>query len=134
MHLDALASLVDVHRPDERRPRLVGEQAGGAFGEHGRVEARVAVRRVERLAALMGLRVHRPARRDERSDVGDRVVDAVPGAAALDVERLVEVHRLGRVDGDERDRRLVRVGEPGRARCALRVCDDLGAKPTVTSS
>ena len=74
----------------------------------------------------MGLRVHRPARRDERGDVGDRVADAVPGAAALDVERLVEVHRLGRVDGDERDRGLVRAGEARRAGGAHRVGDDLG--------
>ena len=55
----------------------------------------------------MGLAIHRPARRDVRSDVGDRVANPVATAAPLEVQRLVEVERFGRIDGDERDGRLV---------------------------
>ena len=58
--------------------------------------------------------IHRPAGLDEGGDVGDRIPDAIAGAVALEMERLVEVHRLGRVDGDERDRGLVGVREAGR--------------------
>ena len=95
------------------RPGLVGQEAAGAFGELRRIEAGVPVRRVERLAALVCLDVHRPARGDEGGDVGDRVADAVALPTALEVERLVEVHRLRRVDRDERDRRLVVSGRRG---------------------
>jgi hypothetical protein len=56
--------------------------------------------------------VDRVTRLDERRDVRDRVVHDVPGAVALDVERLVEVHRGRGVDGDEGDVRPVEVGQP----------------------
>ena len=125
MHGGALAGLVDLHRPDERRPQLVGQQAGCALGELGRVEARVPVGRVQGLTAALRLRVQPASRHDERRDVGDRVPHAVARAATLDVERLVEVHRRRRVDGDERDRRLVRLGQLHRPCCLLRFCDDL---------
>ena len=61
---------------------------------------------------LLRLQVDRVARRDERRDVGDRVVDDVAVAVALDVQRLVEVHRRRRVDRDER------AGRSGRGRAA----------------
>jgi hypothetical protein len=71
------------------------------------------------------LDVHGAARLDERGDVGDRVTDAVAVTTALDVERLVEVHRPERVQRAEWDRRLVRVGEPRRA------CSPLGVRDHV---
>ena len=123
--LDSLAGRVDLHRPEDGRADLVGQEAAGALGQRRRIEARVPVRRVERLAALVCLDVHRPARGDERGDVGDRVADAVALTAPLEVERLVEVHRLRRVDRDERDRRLVLVGEPRGADGALRIGEHL---------
>ena len=46
------------------------------------------------------------AGRDEGGDVGDRVVDEEDVAAPLEVQRLVEILRVGRVDSDEWDRRF----------------------------
>ena len=105
--------------------RLVGQQARGALREHGWVEPCVLVRRVERLAALVGLDVHRPAGVDERGHVGDRVADAVPIPAALDVERLVEITGAERVERDERKRRLVGLRQARRARRLLGVGEHL---------
>ena len=122
--VDALAARVDLHRPDERRARLTGKEAARALGEGRGVEPGVLVRGVERLAAVVSLGVHRPARLDERGDVGDRIADAVAAAVTLEVERLVEVHRLGRVDGDERDRGLVGLRQARRAARLLGVGQD----------
>ena len=123
--LDPLAAPVDLHRPEDGRADPVGQEAAGALGQRRRIEPGVPVRRVERLAALVCLDVHRPARGDERGDVGDRVADAVALTAPLEVERLVEVHRLRWVDRDERNRRLVMVGEPRCADGALRIGEHL---------
>ena len=60
------------------------------------------VGRVDGHAAGVRVAVQRPAGRDERARVGDRVGHAVALAAAGDVQRLVEVARARRVDGDER--------------------------------
>ena len=62
----------------------------------------------------MRLDVHRAGRRDERSDVGDRVPHPVAAAMPLEMQRLVKIARLGRVDRDERDVRLV-VGRQARS-------------------
>ncbi len=126
--VDALARLVDVHRPDDGGPRLVGQEARRALGEGRRVEASVLVRRVQRLAPLVRLDVHRAAGPDERRHVGDRVPDAVPVAAALDVERLVEVHRRRGVERDEGDGGLVRVRQSRRVRGRLGLDEDLGGE------
>ena len=60
------------------------------------------------------LEVDRVAGRDERGDVGDRVVHDVPVAVAREVHRLVEVARAGRVDRHERDVGAVQLGQPRR--------------------
>ena len=109
--VDALAGLVDVHRPDDGGPRLVGQQARGALREHGRVEPRVLVRGVERLAALVGLDVHRAAGVDERRHVRDRVADAVA------VRRGARSGTPGRGRGS-RAGRASRTGSPSRPRPA----------------
>ena len=111
--LDSFAGLVDLHVPDERGPGLVRKQAAGALGDLGWVEAGFVVRRVQRLTPCMRLLVHRPARRDEGGDIGDRVADAIALSAALEMHGLVEVPRLGRIDGQERDVGVVDVGEAG---------------------
>ena len=61
----------------------------------------LAVGAVQRLPAPVGLLVDRVARLEERHHVGDRVVHDVAVAVGLQVHRLVEVHRAGRVDGHE---------------------------------
>ena len=61
---------------------------------------------------LLRLEVDRVARRDERREVGDRVVDDVAVAVAHDVHRLVEVHRRRRVDRHEGQVGPVEVGHP----------------------
>jgi hypothetical protein len=66
------------------------------------VQRHVAVGQVERLPSAADLAVERAAGRDERAEVGDRVVHPEPAGAPLDEHRLVEVLRPGRIDGDER--------------------------------
>ena len=64
----ALAGLVDVDRPEQGGPHLVGQQRRRPLGQHRRVERDLGVRAVERLAALRGPRRRRgrPARRRPR--------------------------------------------------------------------
>jgi hypothetical protein len=125
----AFARLVDVHRPDERRTQLAGKQAGCALGELRRVQARVAVGRVERHTASVRLLVERAAGRHEGRDVGDCVPHSIAGAVTFDVQRLVEVLRLRRVDRDELDRGLVHVRQLECRDRPLRVVDDFVRKP-----
>ncbi len=65
-------------------------------------------------AARVRLGVERPAGPHEPGDVRDRVPDPVPGRAPLQVHRLVQVHRAGRVEGEERD--VAQVGPAVRER------------------
>ena len=99
----------------------VGQQAGGALGEHRRVQRRTAVRQVERLHPPPRLDVDGSARLDERRHVGDRVPHPVARTVGLDRERLVEVLAARWVDGDELDRRLIARRRPQRARRGLRL-------------
>ena len=85
--------VVEVDRPQQRRPHLVGQQARRALGQHRRVQRDPVLGRVQRLPAAVRLDVDRAVRLDERRHVGDRVVHAEAVAAALDVQRLVEVLR-----------------------------------------
>jgi len=82
------------------------------------VQRHLGVGAVQRLAALVCLSVDRVPRRDEGGQVGDRVVHPVAVALALEVHRLVEVHRARGVDGHERQVGAVGVGQ-ARVRCGL---------------
>jgi hypothetical protein len=75
------------------------------------VQRGALVRGVERLATAASLDVDRVAGLDEGGDVGDRVVHRVSIAVALDVQGLVQVHRIRRVDGDELDVGAVELGQ-----------------------
>ena len=68
-----------------------GSSDAGVLAEHLRVQRDLRVGAVQRLAAPVGLDVDRVAGRDERGDVGDRVVHDVAVTVALEVQRLVEV-------------------------------------------
>ena len=59
LHVDvgALAGLVDLDRPEQRRADLVGQQRRRALAQHRRVQRDLRVRAVERLAAPVGLDV-----------------------------------------------------------------------------
>ena len=97
-----LAAGVQLDRPQQRGPFLAGQQAGRALGQHGRVQRAAGVGTVEGLAAPVRLAVDRVARADERGHVGDGVRDREAAVRARgDVQRLVEVLRAGRVDGEE---------------------------------
>src|SRR3954447_18587828 len=87
------------------------------------MQRRVVVGRVHGHAAHMRIGVERAAGRDEGADVGDRVTDAVARPRPLDVQRLVEVARTGRVDRDERhvDARLRGLSPESRRTLRLRV-------------
>jgi hypothetical protein len=90
------------------------------------VQRRALVRRIDGDPAGLRLDVEHPARPDERADVGDRVADPVPVAAALDVHRLVEVARPRRVDRHERQvdalpGRLLALPRSGRLGLAQRL-------------
>jgi hypothetical protein len=67
------------------------------------VQGHRAVGQVDGLAAPAHLAVDGAAGRDDRAEVGDRVVDPEPVAAAGDAQRLVEVLGARRVDGDQLD-------------------------------
>ena len=62
LDVGALAGLVDLDRPQQRRTHLVGQQRGGALAQHGRVQRDLGVGAVERLAAAVGLDVDGVAR------------------------------------------------------------------------
>ena len=72
---DRAALGVEVELPEQRGCGPVGQQAGRALGEHGRMQRDLLVREVEGLYAAVGLGVERAAGCDEGGDVGDRVVD-----------------------------------------------------------
>ena len=110
-HLDVGARplRVEPQRPQERRPDLVGQQRRGALRQHLGVQRDLRVGAVQRLAARVGLQVDRVAGGDERREVGDRVRQHVAVAVTGEVQRLVEVHRAGRVDGDQRELGAVEV-------------------------
>ncbi len=72
--LGALAGLVDLDRPQQGRPDLVGDQRAGVLGDRLRVQRHLRVGAVEGLAALVRLQVDRVTRGDERRHVGDGVV------------------------------------------------------------
>jgi len=78
---------------------------------------------VQRLAATVRLAVDRVTRADEGSDVGDCVMHTVAVAAAFDMQRLIQIHRLGRVDGDQRDLAPVQRRHPRRG--GSLACGDL---------
>ena len=117
---------VEVDRPHERRPDLVGQQAGRALTHLRRMQRRAGVRAVERLAASVRFGVEQVTGRDEGCDVGDGVAHAItaghPGdGPPFDVHGLVEVHRAGRVNRQEGD-----VGNVGVRQ--LRVCGCLDCR------
>jgi hypothetical protein len=62
----------------------------------------------------VGLLVDRVTRFEERHHVGDRVVHDVSVAVGLQVQRLVEIHRTGWIDGDELEIGQVALRQPGR--------------------
>src|SRR3546814_10666766 len=68
----------------------------------------------------------RVARTDERAHVRDRVVHPVAVANALDEHRLVQVHRVGWIDADQRQVRAVLVGQARIGRRAPRRLLDFG--------
>ena len=105
---------VEPDRPHERRTDLVGQQRSRSLAEHLRVQRDLAVRGVERLAATVGLLVDRITRLDEGHHVGDRVVHDVAVTVGLQMQRLVEVHGTGRVDGQEVEIGEVALRQPRR--------------------
>ena len=129
--LGALAVGLERHVPDERRAGLAGEQAGRVLTQHRWVERRALVGGVDGLPAAAGLGVDGSPGPDEGRHVGDGVADAVAVTGALDVQRLVEVHRPGRVDGEERQRRSrrARAGREPRRQPSPRTPPRAGRPP-----
>ena len=110
---------VQVECPQHGGAPRARQQAGCALGEHRRVQRRLDVGAVHGQRPLVRVAVQRPVRGDEDARVGDRVADAMAVAAPLDVQRLVEVARPGRIDGDEPHVEALRVGHPLRGRRGL---------------
>ncbi len=102
---------VEVELPQDGRAVLVGQQAGGALAEVGRVQRDAFVGEVEGGDAVVRLGVKGAARGDEGGHIGDGVVDAEaspgarrgrpPAAPPGEEHRLVEIEGTGRVDGEE---------------------------------
>jgi len=107
-----LAVVGDVDRPQHRRAVGVRQQARRLFAEDLRVQRHLAVRQVHRLSPAPRLGRQLPVRSHVGGDVGDGVVDAVAAARPpRQVDRLVQVHGAGGVQGDERDVGAVDVGQ-----------------------
>jgi hypothetical protein len=68
-----LAAVVERDRPQQRRPYLIRQQAGGTFAQYRRVQRSPAVGRVERRAPAVCLHVDRIAGPNEGRHVSDRV-------------------------------------------------------------
>ncbi len=100
---DRTAVRVQVERPQHRGPRHVRQQTRGALAQQRRVQRGLLVREVEGGDPPVGLRVQRPARGHEGGDVRDGVPDPETAPPTGQVHRLVQVHRRGRVDGEEGD-------------------------------
>ncbi len=100
---------VQLECPDEGAAHLVRQQGRRTLAEHDGVQRDAAIGRVHRLPALAGLGIDRAAGRHEGGNVGDRVPGLVARAVPGEMQRLVEIGRTLRVDGDEGD-----VGRIGR--------------------
>jgi hypothetical protein len=100
---DALSTAIDIDRPQQCRAQLPRQQRGRVFRQGLGMQWNLGVGAVQGFSTPVRLEVDRVAGTDERRDIGDRVMHAETVAVALDEHRLVEVHRIGRIDGDERD-------------------------------
>ena len=100
---------VEREAPDECRPEPAGQQAGRVLGQHRGVQRDPPLGRVEGLAAMHRLGVDRSAGWHEGRNVSDGVVHVVSAVHPDQVHRLVEIHRSGRIDGDERDARQIEI-------------------------
>ena len=123
-----LAPVVQPDGPQQRRPNLVGQQAGRPLTEHRRVQRGPVIGGVQGHATAVGLQVDRVAGANERRHVGDRVGDQEAGSVAGDVYGLVQIARPFRVDRDQLDVCPVPVGQPGLGRRLLGRGQDLGGK------
>lgn len=94
---------VEPDGPEDRRPGLALEQAGGPLAQLGRMERDAAVGAVDRGAAAPRLEVDGVPGLDPVRHVGDRVVEDISASVAFEVEGLVEVAAPLGVDGQERE-------------------------------
>ena len=78
------------------------------------MQRNLAVRGIERLAATVGLLVDRVTRLEEGHHVSDRVVHDIAVPVGLQMQRLVEIHGTGRIDGQEVEIGEVALRQPGR--------------------
>ena len=123
-----LAAGIQLDGPQQRRPNLVGKQAGRVLAEHRRVQLGAVVGCVQGHAATVRLEVDRVAGSNECGHVGDRVRDAVPVPVARDVQGLVQIARALRIDGDQLDVGPVQVGQPRPGGSLLGRGQDVGGE------
>ena len=69
---------------------------------------------VKGFAARVRLDIDRVARRHERRDIGDCVVNAITGGVALDKHRLVQIHGSDGVNRDQRNVGAVKLRQARR--------------------
>ena len=112
-HVDGgdLAAAIQFDRPQQRRSHLVGQQRGGILGQHFGVQRDLAVRPVQRFAAPVCLAIDRIASLHEGGDVGDGVMHQETLAVLLHMHRLIEIARVRRIDGDQRQRGAIQRGQ-----------------------
>ena len=103
VHRDAFAAGIELHGPEQRRPHLARQQRRGIFRQGFGMQRNLGVGAVQRLATTMGFEVDCIPGSDECGDIGDRVMHAIAVSVALHEQRLVQVHRVRRIDGDESD-------------------------------
>ena len=87
-----------------------------------------SVGRVQGLPAPAGLAIDRPVGSHEARDIRDRVVHDVAAPAPFEVQGLVEVHRPGGIDGDERELAPVGLRRRRRGHRGIRLGEHVGGE------
>ena len=119
----------DPHGEDHRRALDIGQQARRTLAQERRIEARLAVRQIERLAPRPSLDIECIAVLDEPRDIGDRIMEQHVRPGLLDRERLVEIGRRRGIERHEAHRSAIDMRRERPLRRRLRRGEHLGCEP-----
>lgn len=96
-----LAVAIQVKGPQHGRFIGARQQRGSVLRKLGRVQARGFIGKIDGLAAAEGFALQLAAGLNESSNVRDGIVDTVSALAFFDVNRLIQVHGAGGIQGHE---------------------------------
>ena len=96
-----LAVAIQVKGPQHGRFIGARQQRGSVLRKLWRMQARGLIGKIDGLAAAEGFALQLAAGLDESSNVRDGIKDAVSALAFFDVDRLIQVHGAGGIQGHE---------------------------------